>query len=52
MKYQSLITRHMHEIGHHGVATTVAKIRRKFWILQGQQTGKNSKVQMCCVPND
>ena len=42
-----LITRHMHEIGHHGVATTVAKIRRKFWILQGHKLAKTVKYR--CV---
>ena len=32
-----LITRHYHGIGHAGVATTVAKIRRKYWIIRGRR---------------
>ncbi|XP_072182239.1 uncharacterized protein [Diadema setosum] len=37
----------MHELGHHGVATTTAKIRQKFWIVQGQKLAK--KVKYRCV---
>ena len=42
-----LITRYNHEMGHHGVATTTAKIRRRFWILQGHKLAK--KVKYRCV---
>ena len=42
-----LITRSMHELGHHGVATTTAKTRRKFWILQAHRLAKTVKYR--CV---
>ena len=42
-----LITRHMHQHGHTGVATTTAKIRRKYWILQGNKISKSVKFK--CV---
>ena len=41
------ITRHSHEIGHTGVATTVAKIRKKYWILRGHDLAKSTKFR--CV---
>ena len=48
-----LITRHMHELGHHGVATTIAKTRRRFWILQGARLAKKIKFQcVVCRRND
>ena len=42
-----LITRHYHESGHHGIETTTAKTRRKFWILQGHRLAKTVKYR--CV---
>ena len=38
-----MIIRSTHELGHHGVATTTAKTRRKFWILQGYRLAKTVK---------
>ena len=40
-----LITRHMHQQGHSGIASTTAKIRRKFWILRAQNLVKKVKHQ-------
>ena len=37
-----LITRHSHEIGQTGVATTEAKIRKKYWILRGHDLAKSA----------
>ena len=42
-----LITRRFHQIGHAGVATTVAKIRTKFWIIRAHDLAKSVKFQ--CV---
>ena len=42
-----LITRHYHQTGHSGVATTVAKIRKKFWILRAHDLAKTVKFR--CV---
>jgi hypothetical protein len=42
-----LITQHSHGIGHTGVATTVAKIRKKYWILRGHDLAKFIRVK--CV---
>jgi hypothetical protein len=42
-----LITRHMHQRGHSGIASTTAKIRRKFWILRAHNLAK--KVKHECV---
>ena len=42
-----LITRYMHELGHHGVSTTTAKTRRKYWILQVHRLAKTVKYR--CV---
>ena len=42
-----LITRHFHQIGHTGVATTVAKIRTKFWIIRAHDLAKSVKFR--CV---
>ena len=42
-----LITRHVHQHGHTGVATTTAKIRRKYWILTGNKISKSVKFK--CV---
>ena len=39
----TLITRHVHETGHSGVAATMAKIRLKYWILQGHKLAKTIK---------
>ncbi|XP_014678785.1 PREDICTED: uncharacterized protein LOC106818606 [Priapulus caudatus] len=38
-----LITRYTHEAGHHGVAATTAKTRRRFWILKGHRLAKSVK---------
>eukprot|EP00057_Strongylocentrotus_purpuratus_P008606 XP_011663080.1 PREDICTED: uncharacterized protein LOC100889075 [Strongylocentrotus purpuratus] len=38
-----MIIRSAHELGHHGVAATTAKTRRKFWILQGYRLAKTVK---------
>ena len=42
-----LITSHMHNHGHPGVATTTAKIRRKYWILKANKLSKAVKFK--CV---
>ena len=42
-----LITRHFHQIGHAGVATTVAKIRTKVWIIRAHDLARTVKFQ--CV---
>ncbi|XP_063960193.1 uncharacterized protein LOC135155221 [Lytechinus pictus] len=48
-----IITRHMHELGHHGIATTTAKTRIKFWILQGPKLAKTIKFKcVVCRMND
>ena len=39
----TLITRHEHEAGHSGVAVTTAKVRRKYWILEGHKLAKTVK---------
>ena len=38
-----LITSHVHKHGHSGVATTTAKVRQKYWILQGNKISKSVK---------
>ena len=38
-----LITQHFHQIGQAGVATTVAKIRTKFWIIRAHDLAKSVK---------
>ena len=38
-----LITSNVHKYGHSGVATTTAKVRRKYWILQGNKISKSVK---------
>ncbi|XP_071827786.1 uncharacterized protein [Apostichopus japonicus] len=38
-----LITRQTHEIGHDGVATTAAKVRRKYWIIGVHKLAKTVK---------
>ena len=38
-----LITCNAHKLGHNGVATTTAKVRRKFWILRAQDLAKSVK---------
>ena len=43
-----LITRHFHQTGHSGVATTVAKVRKKFWILRAHDLART--VKFCCAP--
>ena len=43
-----LITRHFHQIGHAGVATTVAKIRTKFWIIRAHDLAKSVKFRCVC----
>ena len=42
-----LITRNAHKFGHNGVATTTAKVRRKYWILRAQDLTKSVKYR--CV---
>lgn len=42
-----LITQHFHQIGYAGVATTVVKIRTKFWIIRAHDLAKSVKFQ--CV---
>ena len=42
-----LITRHMHQRGHSGIASTTVKIRRKFWILRAHNLAR--KVKHECV---
>ena len=42
-----LITRHAHQYGHNGVATTAAKTRRKYWIIKISKLAKKIKFQ--CV---
>ena len=43
-----LITRHFHQIGHAGVATTVSKIRTKFWIIRAHDLAKSVKFRCVC----
>lgn len=43
-----LITRHFHQIGHTGVATTVAKIRTKFRIIRAHDLAKSIKFRCVC----
>ena len=38
-----LITRHMHQCGHSGVASTTAKIRARYWILKASKLTKSVK---------
>ena len=38
-----LITRNAHTFGHNGVATTTAKVRRKYWILRAQDLPISAK---------
>ena len=38
-----LITRHVHQCGHTAIATTVAKTRKKFWILKAHDLAKSVK---------
>ena len=42
-----LITNHMHNQGHPGIATTTAKTRRKYWILKASKLSK--AVKFTCV---
>ena len=42
-----LITRHMHQFGHPGVAATTAKIRQQYWILKANKLSKSVKTR--CV---
>ena len=42
-----LITRHIHDKGHRGVAATTAKIRLKYWILKGNKLSKT--IKRACV---
>lgn len=43
-----LITRHFHQTGHSGVATTVVKVRKKFWIPRAHDLAKTVKFR--CAP--
>ncbi|XP_071509125.1 uncharacterized protein [Diadema antillarum] len=42
-RVSKLITRQIHEIGHDGVATTAAKVRRKYWITGVTKLAKSIK---------
>ena len=42
-----LLVRYTHEVGHYGIATTVAKLRRKYWILKAHKLAKTVKFR--CV---
>ena len=42
-----MITRHMHQYGHCGIAATAAKAKQKFWILRVHDLAKRIKFQ--CV---
>ena len=42
-----LITRQAHCLGHNGVATTAAKVRRNYWIIRGHDLAKSVKYK--CV---
>ena len=42
-----LITTHVHQYGHNGVAATTAKTRSKFWILKANKLSKSVKFK--CV---
>ncbi|XP_070548332.1 uncharacterized protein [Ptychodera flava] len=42
-----LIMQHMHQFGHTGIAATVAKARRKYWILKAHRLAKTIKFR--CV---
>ena len=44
-----LITRHFHQIGHAGMATTVVKIRTKFWIIRAHDLTKSVKTSDACA---
>ena len=46
-KISLLITRHMHQYGHSGVAATAAKTRTKYWILRVHDLAKTIKFR--CV---
>ena len=41
----TLITRDAHRYGHTGIATTAAKVRKKFWIIKGNSISKRVKHQ-------
>ena len=43
----SLIVRHAHQCGHPGVATTVAKVRNRYWIVGAHDLAKSIKYR--CV---
>ena len=38
-----LITREVHQYGHPGIATTTAKVRKKYWIIKGHSISKRVK---------
>ena len=40
-----LITRNAHQAGHPGIATTTAKVRRKYWVVKGNKISKVVKRQ-------
>lgn len=41
----TLITRDVHQYGHPGIATTTAKVRKKYWIIKGNKISKRVKRQ-------
>ena len=40
------ITRHMHQFGYSGVATTTAKTRQQYWILKANRLSKSVPLQV------
>ena len=40
-----LVTRSAHQAGHPGIATTTAKVRRKYWVVKGNEISKADKRQ-------
>ncbi|XP_046843232.1 uncharacterized protein LOC124437283 [Xenia sp. Carnegie-2017] len=46
-RISKLIVEEFHKRGHHGVATTVAKIRRMYWIIRAHDLAKSIKAK--CV---
>ena len=37
-----LVTRNAHQAGHPGIVTTIAKVKRKYWVVKGNKTSKVS----------
>ena len=45
LRISLLITRHMHQCGHSGVASTTAKIRARYWILKASKLTNSVKLK-------